>query len=214
MGIQHVENIMKIGTIATIAIALSLGITSPPARAQENLKASVSLSLQDAPVRRTVEAIFKQAGIKNYVIDNEVAGFVTLTLTEQPLESALKLVMRASSLPLTYTVENGVWIVKPRHIAPPTAPAPPEIFATAAPASGPHYERINLTYLDPADLDKILGGIVYVRQFTRQGGTGSAGTGAMRGNGGTLGFGTSGIQGQPSPPSSLRQPGGSSMGGR
>lgn len=203
---------MKIGTIATIAIAFSLGLTSTPVRAQESLKASVSLSLQDAPVRRTIETIFKQAGIKNYVIDNEVAGVVTLTLTDQPLESALKLVMRASSLPLTYTVENGVWIVKPRRITPPT-PAPAEpLLATAPAPSGPHYERINLTYLDPADLEKLLGGLVYIRQFTRQGGTGSAGVGAMRGNGGVIGLGTAGGQSQPGGP--VGQPGGSSMGGR
>lgn len=105
--------------------------------------------LQDAPVRSTIEAIFKQAGIKNYVIDNGVAGFVTLKITEQPLESALKRVMRANSLPLTYTVENDVWIVQPRTITLATSlPAPTPELPTEAPR--PRYERINLTYLDSA----------------------------------------------------------------
>jgi len=44
---------------------------------------SISLDLKDAPIRSTIEMIFKQANVKNYVIDNSVAGFVTCTLTDQ-----------------------------------------------------------------------------------------------------------------------------------
>jgi type II secretory pathway component GspD/PulD (secretin) len=177
---------MKFGTFATIAIALTLAGVPRPTLAQQSNSLEVSLDLQDAPVRTTVEAIFKQAGIKNYIIDNAVAGFVTLKITDQPMESALKLTLRASSMPLTYTKENDVWIVKPRSL--PTAgslAAPPDQETSAAPSS-PRYERISLTYLDPADLTGILGEIIMIRHFTRQmGGPGfSTGNGLLgRGNG-------------------------------
>ncbi len=167
---------MKFSTFATITIAITLAAAPRPALAQ--LGTPVSVELQDAPVRSTIEAIFKQAGIKNYVIDNAVAGLVTLKITEQPLESALKLVMRANSLPLTYTVENDVWIVKPRTITvAPSLPTPVPELPTEAPR--PRYERINLTYLDPADLQGILGNITMVRQFTRY----TGGQGVSSGNG-------------------------------
>jgi type II secretory pathway component HofQ len=70
------------------------------------------MELKDAPVRTSLEMIFKQAGIKNYVIDNSVAGFVTMKLEDQPFENSLKLVMRANTIPLTYLKENDVWIGK------------------------------------------------------------------------------------------------------
>ena len=71
---------------------------------------NISVDLKDSPVRTTLEMMFKQAGIKNYVIENSVAGFVTMKLEDQPFENSLKLVMRAATIPLTYTKENDVWI--------------------------------------------------------------------------------------------------------
>ena len=71
---------------------------------------NISVDLKDSPVRTTLEMMFKQAGVKNYVIDNSVAGFVTMKLEDQPFENSLKLVMRAATIPLTYTKENDVWI--------------------------------------------------------------------------------------------------------
>ena len=65
---------------------------------------NISVDLKDAPVRTTLEMMFKQAGIKNYVIENSVAGFVTMKLEDQPFENSLKLVMRAATVPLTVGV--------------------------------------------------------------------------------------------------------------
>lgn len=191
---------MKFGTFATIAIGLSLTAIPHTALAQKaELTARVSVDLKDAPTREAIEAIFKQAGIQNYVIDNNVAGFVTLKLTEQPLENTLKLFMRASSQPLTYTIENGVWIVKPRISVLSPALSAPEAPVLQAP-SGPHYERINLTYLDPADLEQLLGGVITIPSFTRQrggqgfsSGNGLIGTGGGAGLLGQTGNGMSGI---------------------
>ena len=106
---------MRFGIIATIALSLVLTAASRPTLAQEATTTPVTITAQDAPVRSTLEALFKQAGIKNYLLENEVAGFVTLSLTDQPMESALKLVLRANSIPLAYTKQDGVWIIKIRR---------------------------------------------------------------------------------------------------
>lgn len=189
---------MKFSTFATIAIALSLTAAPRPVLAQQNLLTSpVTVDVQDAPVRRTLEVIFQQAGIKNYVIDNNVVGFVTLKLTDQPLDNTIKLLMRANSTPLTYTIENGVWIVKPRSVSNTPAPQLPVEEPVQPQSTTARYERINLTYLDPADLAQLLGGIMYVPSFSRQmGGQGvSSGNGLIGNPGGnfTQGFGQPGF---------------------
>ena len=74
------------------------------------------MELKDAPVRTSLEMIFKQAGIKSYVIENSVYGVISMNLSDQPFENSLKLVMRANTVPLTYTKENDVYIVKSRRI--------------------------------------------------------------------------------------------------
>ena len=180
---------MKFGTIATIALALTLAAAPRPVFAQlAGNDPAISVDLQDAPVRSTLEAIFKQAGLKNYIIDNAVAGFVTLKITDQSFESALKLVMRANSQPLTYTKESGVLIVKPRTV-PTISAAAPEPVSSEPVSTTAHYERLNLTYLDPADLAGILPGIITIPQFTRQrGGQGvSSGNGLLGHGGGQAG---------------------------
>lgn len=161
--------------------------------AQQDKLSPVSFDLQDAPVRSVLEAAFKQAGINNYLIDNNVVGFVTLKITEQPFESALKLVMRAASVPLTYSKENDVWIVKPRTLTPPSvSPSAPELPAVAT-RNAASYERISLTYLDAADLSAVLGGITMIHSFTRQSSSqNAAGAGGPGGFGGQQGGGSFG----------------------
>jgi hypothetical protein len=180
--------------IGGVVVALP---TSASAR-QEKLN-NVTFDLQDAPIRSTLEAAFKQAGINNYIIDNNVVGFVTLKITEQPFENALKLIMRAASVPLTYTKENSVWIVKPRVInqnPQDTTSAPTGTEEIARPNAA--YERINLTYLDPMDLSQILGGVINVSFFTRamsMGGGMMGGMGGMMGGMGGMGGGMMGGMG-------------------
>ena len=124
-----------------ILLVLSLFfIMSTMTFAQTN---SISLDLKDAPIRSTLEMAFKQAGIKNYVIDNSVAGFVTMNLTDQPFENSLKLIMRAATVPLTYTWENDVYIVKARIITPSTGGIDPiPDFTKNAPINNISFEKI------------------------------------------------------------------------
>lgn len=132
-------------------------------------QSNITLELKDAPVKTTLEMMFKQAGIKNYVIENSVTGFVTMNLSDQPFENSLKLVMRAATLPLTYTKENDVWIVKQR-IFTENKPNPiPEISLNKPKSNS--FEVIRLNHIDPFDLMSVLGNILFVNQFQRfQGG--------------------------------------------
>lgn len=156
-----------------------------PIFAQEK---TVSLDLRDAPVRTCLEMAFKQADINNFVIDNNVAGFVTMTISDQPFEVALKLIMRGASTPLTYIKENNVYIVKPRSITPvPQTAGPDPIPQTAT--NNISFERIPLTYIDPADLMSVFGNILFIDQFQRskggmQNGMGAGGNGGFGGIGG------------------------------
>jgi len=142
---------------------------------------NISVDLKDAPVRTTLEMMFKQAGIKNYVIDNSVVGFITMTLEDQPFENSLKLVMRAATVPLTYTKENNVWIVKERVFTE-YKQQTPDILKEQP--RGIMFERIPLTFIDPFDLMSVLGNITFINQFSRY-------TGGMNGSGmGNFGGGT------------------------
>ena len=171
---------------------------------------NISVDLKDAPVRTTLEMMFKQAGIKNYVIDNSVAGFVTMKLEDQPFESSLKLVMRAATIPLTYVKENDVWIVKQRIITPTLQTGGPDPIPENI-LSNKSFERIPLTFIDPFDLMSAFGNILFINQFQRSRGGMQGGMGAG-GNGGFSGFGGNG-NGSMGGFGGLGMGGGNSMGG-
>jgi hypothetical protein len=153
---------------------------------------NISVDLKDAPVRTTIEMMFKQAGIKNYVIDNSVAGFVTMTLEDQPFENSLKLVMRAATNPLSYTKENGVWIVKQRVSTPTPQTSSPDLIPNNL-KNNTSWERIPLTFIDPVDLMSAFGNILLINQFSRYtGGMNGSGMGNFGGGNGNSSFGGNG----------------------
>lgn len=130
---------------------------------------NITVDLKEAPIRSTIEMMFKQAGIKNYVIDNSVSGFVTCTLTDLPFENSIKIVMRASTVPLTYIKENDVWIIKERISIPPVVNP---VFEMPK-RNNVMFERIPLSYIDPFDLQSIFGNILFINQFGRYRGNGN-----------------------------------------
>jgi type II secretory pathway component GspD/PulD (secretin) len=178
-----------IGLVGVVAVAPTTAYAQ-----QERNPNSITLDLKDAPIRTTLEMAFKQAGITNYVIDNNVAGFVTMTITDQPFENALKLIMRAATVPLTYIKENNVYIVKPRQISLNTSPATPDISQETTAANNVSFERIPLTFIDPIDLMGAFGNILIIQQFMRGGGGGMGG-GMMGGGMGGMGGGMGGMGG-------------------
>ena len=137
-------------------------------------QSNITMELKDAPVRTSLEMIFKQAGIKSYVIDNSVYGFININLSDQPFENALKLIMRANTVPLTYTKENDVYIVKQRIVTPTPQTAGPDPIPENL-TNNVSWERIPLTFIDPFDLQVVLGNILFINQFSRY-------TGGMNGS--------------------------------
>jgi hypothetical protein len=137
--------------------ALGLGLLGP-ARAADPPR--ISLELRDAPLRQALEQLFDSAGLQ-YQIDNEVRGFTTLKIREQPLESALKLLLRSGTQPLTYKIENGVYQVSVRRVSvtPPEPPAPTQPEGTLA-----KWEFISLTYVDPMALTPFIGPVLEWRR--------------------------------------------------
>ena len=129
-------------------------------------------------------------------MDNAVQGYVTLKITDQPLETALRMLLRSAPMPLTYSKDAGVYIVKPRRIAQSAEASAPSLQgASRANSAGPsasaliadqdgnrllavtsgsyggqQIETISLTYLDPANVADLLT-ITQVPSFTRQTGT-------------------------------------------
>ncbi|MES2460547.1 MAG: hypothetical protein V4671_08175 [Armatimonadota bacterium] len=131
----------------------------------------ITLDLQDAPVRQVLEQLFNNAKV-SFSIANEIQGFVTLKITDQPFENALRLILRSSSVPLTFVEEKGVFIVKPRtmdidlvilcNLEPPITNANTNTSPKVA------YDQIRLIYLDPSDVEDVLE-ITLIRTFSRTG---------------------------------------------
>lgn len=177
------------GISALIGVGLALALPSV-ARAQETPPAPkpglVTMELRDAPLRATLEQLFERAGVQ-YSLNGAMPGFVTMKLQDQPFETALTLILRAAPVPLTFAVEDGVYLVQPRK-AP--LPATVTVDAPPAPASAPArvWERIELVHIDPMDLAAALGLNVLIRNFSRM--TGAAGGGfSGRAPGAGNGFG-------------------------
>ncbi len=164
---------------------------------QDSLVPKITLKLSDSPVRTSFEMLFKQALIKNYVIDNEVSGFITMEISEQPFDVALKLIMRGASKPLTYIKENDVYIIKLRQISQSNPSRVPDITQIEE-KNNITWEKIPLVYIDPYDLMGAFGRILGINQFSRfsgmgmMGGMGNGGFGGGFGSTGGLGGGSMG----------------------
>lgn len=188
---------------AVLGLALGLGMhaqaqdsVNPPNHPTKSA-VNVTLDVKDAPIRDVLTELFREVKV-DYSIDPGVSGFVTLHLTDQPLDSALRLVLRASGEPLNYSHDGGIYIVKPRQIASiaPVAPAFASAGATQPDVREEHFAVINLVYIDPADLAQLLGIRLVPFNVRGQGmgrlgqsSTGILSGGGLYGNGGISGNG-------------------------
>ncbi len=149
---------------------------------------NITLDFKDTPVREALEQIFRSAKV-DYGIDPTVQGYVNLKVTDVPFENALKLILRSANTPLTYSIENGVYLVKPR-VTGTGITRPPVFVAEEEVAPKSEFDTIELTYADPVDLAQLLN-ITMIPIGTRfglkvPGATGIINPGgAARGNGAT-----------------------------
>lgn len=197
--IKRNQNILRAVCAATLLGGVTLAMAAPRAAWAQATPPNVTLDLQDAPIRAALEQIFRSAKV-DFGIDPTVQGYVNLKVTDIPFENALRLILRSSTTPLTYTKEGGVYLVKPRALdTGTTQPPAPEPGAGDDVRQRANFEQIELTYVDPADLAQLLGVTILrvgVRQPIGQGGGGQGGGfGGGGGLGGGGGFGGGGFGG-------------------
>ena len=80
------------------------------ARAQQPPAASgaaqkrISLDVSGKNVKDVLLDLFRQAGVTDYAIADDVSGTLTLRLSERPFEDALTFVARSAQPPLTLSL--------------------------------------------------------------------------------------------------------------
>ena len=162
----------------------------------------ITLDLRDAQVRDALTQLFNTANV-DFSLDPNVQGYIpALKITEQPFETALRLVLRSASPPLTFTRENGIYIVRPRRAPDAGANAGTEPPLLNDPNSTPEGsknvpEKIYLTYVGPEIAEALGGSVLRLSQSNNQqggqgGGFGGGGLGGGFGGGGQGGGGFGG----------------------
>ncbi len=117
-GTGRTRAINMCAAAATLALALAYSpeaaiAQSPKSGAAQDINAKrVTLYFDNADVRYALKLLFQSAGA-NFTLDQAVHGTVMISLTDVPFRTALENVLRstASQTPLTYRVEDGVYIV-------------------------------------------------------------------------------------------------------
>ncbi len=161
----------------------------------------VSLNLENADIRYALQLLFKSAGV-NFSLDQNVAGTVTVSLTDVPFRTALESILRStqSTNPLTYRVEDGVYIISPKkeEVAE-NQPSTTEENTTNQPKY--RFVKIPLNFADVFDIANAFGGGVIVSRFSYStagyggGGYGNGFGGGFGGYGGGYGGGLGGFGG-------------------
>ena len=123
----------------------------PPAAAGAAQK-RVSLDVSGKNVKEVLLDLFRQAGVTDYAIADDVSGSLTLRLSERPFEDALTFVARSAQPPLTWNKTDGLYSVK-RRAAPARddagdIPSDPPVIT----ASGERYEMLYPVYADTQNL--------------------------------------------------------------
>ena len=99
---------------AVVGALTLLGCASlaPGARAQgAGGNGLVTVNIQGAPVQTVLRSLFHSAG-KNFTIDNNVTGTVTLDVTQVPFDTALSAILSSANPPLAAPLENNIYHVQ------------------------------------------------------------------------------------------------------
>jgi hypothetical protein len=149
----------------------------------------ITLTLRDAQVRDALQQLFTIARV-DYTLDPNIQGIVNATVTDQPFLNVLRIILRSANPPLTYRVENGVYIVQPRQAnQDAVVAAPPPIDDTTAAPRANVPEKIYLTYIGPEIAQALGGSVLYISSSQSQQGGGLGGGGFGGGFGGMGGGG-------------------------
>src|SRR5437016_1763312 len=104
-----------IALVAVCAAPAPIAAQNQPAPGGDVANRRVTLNLENADLRYALKLLFTSAGV-NYVLDQNVQGTVTVSLTDVPFRTALESVLRSTQTtsPLTYRVEDKVYIIAPK----------------------------------------------------------------------------------------------------
>jgi hypothetical protein len=142
---------------------------------------ATSVDLRDAPVRRALEQLFREARV-DFVIASDVEGTITMNLKDLPFEQVLKIICRTNTVPLTYTKEGKRYEVKVRKAPTPSAPVP--TIEEVPTTSSLNLDPIHLKFLDPRQLQGIIGNVIMIPSAfdVRNGAAGNNQNGNPQGN--------------------------------
>ena len=228
VAVKLAKSIFLICAVALFSLSLSVSRASAQDDASLPTK-PITIQVVEAPVKVVLDELFKSVGL-NYTIDPAVTGDVTVNLTNIPFNSALHVILQAANPPLTFTVSDDVYSIKPKATtlttgsAGPAASVPAANTTVASAGSGTdedttaakQVKRIQLNYVDAASLMMyVLGGGSVLPSLTNQlsGGFGGSGGSSGFGNTGSSGFGSSGFGSTGSSGFGGSSFGGSSVGG-
>jgi len=100
-------------TTVASAKAKGRGITIVMHRRSARPAQNVTLNLRNAPVRTALMQMFQKAH-RDYSLRGDIDGVVNLRVTDKPFSEALRLLANNSTTPLTYTLDSGVYFIRPR----------------------------------------------------------------------------------------------------
>lgn len=205
--------IVRYGKIGLAAMALTvLGITAAPicahaqtdgdapAGASDPANKKIDLDLESTNLYYGLKLLFSQVKA-NFTIDESLKSLtVTAHLTQVPFRVALETLLKSTSTPLTYKVENGIYSVVPKV----EEATQPELTPGAdgkEPTAGGGYKfgMIRPNNLSATDIVMAFGGNVvnigYQQSSYGQGGLGGGQGGGMNGGGMGMGGGMGGFGG-------------------
>jgi hypothetical protein len=154
----------------------------------------IDLDLESTNLYYGLKLLFSQVKA-NFTIDESLKSLtVTAHLTQVPFRVALETLLKSTSTPLTYKVENGIYSVVPKVEEAPPVEEEKGSTGPATTSGGYKYGMIRPNQMSAIDIVQAFGGhIVSVGYDPRAYGTGGMG-GGMGGSGG-LGSGMGGMGG-------------------
>ena len=119
----------------------------------------VTLNFENADIRYALKTLFNMENV-NYIIDEDVTGNVTASLRDVDFRVALDSMLKGVSVPLTYRIEDGIYIVSVKK------EENNVVDTKNITENNNQYQtrtvKIKLNYIDAVDLVSQLGGSVII----------------------------------------------------
>jgi hypothetical protein len=198
---------IHINKIAVAALSLAIiGLAAPvrsvaqddsnnPKQADDAANKKIDLDLESTNLYYGLKLLFSQVKA-NFTIDESLKSLtVTAHLTQVPFRIALETLLKSTSTPLTYKVENGIYSVVPKvetgeSVIPEDQPGNTTL---PNPNAGWKYGIIRPENMSAIDIVQAFGGHIVNVGYTPQFGQGGLGGGQSAGQGGFGGAGSGGF---------------------